>query len=55
MDNLKIVIIGAGWVVETWHCLRQAGVRLRFMIALVNLPSWSGISLWSNGVKVLNR
>lgn len=57
MDNLKAVIIGAGMGgLATGIGLRQAGYDVEIYDRVSELrPAGAGISLWSNGVKVLNR
>jgi FAD-dependent urate hydroxylase len=57
MDNLKVVIIGAGMGgLTAGIALRQAGYEVEIYDRVSELrPAGAGISLWSNGVKVLNR
>lgn len=57
MDNLKVVIIGAGMGgLTAGIALRQAGYQVEIYDRVSELrPAGAGISLWSNGVKVLNR
>lgn len=56
MDNLKVVIIGAGMGgLATGIALRKAGYEVEIYDRVSELrPAGAGISLWSNGVKVLN-
>ena len=56
MDNLKAVIIGAGiGGLTTGIALRRAGYSVEIYDKTRELrPAGAGISLWSNGVKVLN-
>lgn len=57
MYNLKVVIIGAGiGGLTAGIALRQAGFAVEIYDRVRELrPAGAGISLWSNGVKVLNR
>ncbi|MBP0017233.1 MAG: FAD-dependent urate hydroxylase HpxO [Cyanobacteria bacterium SBLK] len=57
MDNLKVIIIGAGiGGLTAGIALRQAGYEVEIHDKAKELrPAGAGISLWSNGVKVLNR
>lgn len=57
MYNLKVVVIGAGiGGLTTGIALRQAGFKVEVYDRVRELrPAGAGISLWSNGVKVLNR
>ena len=57
MDNLKVAIVGAGMGgLATGIALRQAGYDVEIYDRVSELrPAGAGISLWSNGVKVLNR
>ncbi len=57
MYNLKVVIIGAGiGGLTAGIALRQAGYEVEIYDRVRGLrPAGAGISLWSNGVKVLNR
>lgn len=57
MNNLKVVIIGAGiGGLTAGIALRQAGYEVEIYDKVKELrPAGAGISLWSNGVKVLNR
>ncbi|WP_204102985.1 MULTISPECIES: FAD-dependent urate hydroxylase HpxO [Spirulina sp. CCY15215] len=57
MYNLKVIIIGAGiGGLTTGIALRQAGYEVEIHDKAKELrPAGAGISLWSNGVKVLNR
>ncbi|MEA5470699.1 FAD-dependent urate hydroxylase HpxO [Spirulina sp. 06S082] len=57
MYNLKVIIIGAGiGGLTTGIALRQAGYKVEIYDKAKELrPAGAGISLWSNGVKVLNR
>lgn len=57
MYNLKVVIIGAGiGGLTAGIALRQAGYEVEIYDKVRELrPAGAGISLWSNGVKVLNR
>ncbi len=57
MYNLKVVIIGAGiGGLTAGIALRQVGYSVEIYDKASELrPAGAGISLWSNGVKVLNR
>ncbi|NEQ48599.1 MAG: FAD-dependent urate hydroxylase HpxO [Leptolyngbya sp. SIO3F4] len=57
MNNLKVVIVGAGMAGLTVAiALRQAGYDVEIYDRVRELrPAGAGISLWSNGIKVLNR
>jgi len=57
MDDLKVVIIGSGMGgLATGIALRQVGYQVEIYDRVSELrPAGAGISLWSNGVKVLNR
>ncbi|WP_448560465.1 FAD-dependent urate hydroxylase HpxO [Trichothermofontia sp.] len=57
MYNLKVVIIGAGiGGLTTGIALRQLGYQVEIYDKASELrPAGAAISLWSNGVKVLNR
>ncbi len=57
MDNLKVVVIGAGiGGLTAGIALKQAGYDVEIYDRVKDLrPIGAGISLWSNGVKVLNR
>lgn len=57
MYNLKVVVIGAGiGGLTAGIALRQAGFDVEIYDRVRELrPAGAGISLWSNGVKVLNR
>ncbi len=57
MHNLKVVIIGAGMGgLATGTALRQIGYKVEIYDRVSELrPAGAGISLWSNGVKVVNR
>ncbi len=57
MDNLKVTIIGAGiGGLTTGIALQQAGYEVEIYERTCELrPAGAGISLWSNGIKVLNR
>jgi FAD-dependent urate hydroxylase len=56
MDKLKIVVIGAGiGGLTTGIALKQAGYEVEIYDRIKEMrPVGAGISLWSNGVKVLN-
>ena len=57
MDKLHVVIVGAGMGGLTAAlALRQAGYSFEiYDRAPVLAPAGAGVSLWSNGIKVLNR
>lgn len=57
MDDLKVIVIGAGMGGMTAGiALRQAGYEVRAFEAVKEMrPVGAAISLWSNGVKCLNR
>ena len=57
MENLKVIIIGAGMGgLTTGIALQQAGYTVTLYDRVSELrPAGAAISLWSNGVKVLNR
>jgi FAD-dependent urate hydroxylase len=57
VNNLKVVVIGAGiGGLTTGIALRQVGFQVEIYDKVRSLrPIGAGISLWSNGVKVLNR
>lgn len=57
MYGLKVVIIGAGiGGLTAGIALRQAGYEVEIYDKVSELrPAGAGISLWSNGVKVMNR
>ncbi|WP_017306141.1 FAD-dependent urate hydroxylase HpxO [Spirulina subsalsa] len=57
MEGLKIIVIGAGiGGLTAAIALEQAGYQVRVYDRVQELrPVGAGISLWSNGVKVLNR
>ncbi|HSM80867.1 MAG TPA: FAD-dependent urate hydroxylase HpxO [Nodosilinea sp.] len=57
MYSLKVVIIGAGiGGLTTGIAMRQAGYQVEIYDRAQELrPAGAGISLWSNGVKVLNK
>lgn len=57
MYNLKVIIIGAGiGGLTTGIALRQLGYQVEIYDKVSELrPAGAAISLWSNGVKVLNR
>ena len=57
MDNLKAIVVGAGMGgLAAAIALRQAGYRVEIYDRVSELrPAGAGISLWSNGVKVMNR
>lgn len=57
MDNLKAIVVGAGMGgLTTAIAMRQAGYTVEVYDRVRELrPAGAGISMWSNGVKVLNR
>jgi FAD-dependent urate hydroxylase len=57
MENLKAIVIGAGMGgLTTGLALRQAGFTVEIYDRVSELrPAGAAISLWSNGVKILNR
>jgi FAD-dependent urate hydroxylase len=57
MRNLKVIVIGAGiGGLTAGIALNQAGCHVEIYDRVQELrPVGAGISLWSNGVKVLNR
>jgi FAD-dependent urate hydroxylase len=57
MENLKAIVVGAGMGGLTAAiALKQAGYEVEIYDRVSELrPVGAGISLWSNGVKVLNR
>ncbi|NEP16241.1 MAG: FAD-dependent urate hydroxylase HpxO [Leptolyngbya sp. SIO4C1] len=57
MQNLKVIVVGAGMGgLTTALAMRQAGYQVEIYDRVRELrPAGAGISLWSNGVKVLNR
>ncbi|MGJ3246214.1 MAG: FAD-dependent urate hydroxylase HpxO [Elainellaceae cyanobacterium] len=57
MEHLKAIVIGAGiGGLTTGIALKQAGYEVEIYDRVRELrPVGAGISLWSNGVKVLNR
>jgi FAD-dependent urate hydroxylase len=57
MENLNVIIIGAGiGGLAAGIALKQAGFNVEIYDRVIDLrPVGAGISLWSNGVKVLNR
>ncbi|MGB3300326.1 MAG: FAD-dependent urate hydroxylase HpxO [Phormidesmis sp.] len=57
MEKLKVVVVGAGMGgLTTAIALQKAGYQVEVYDRVRELrPAGAGISLWSNGVKVLNR
>ncbi len=57
MDKLKVVVVGAGMGgLTTAIAMQQAGFEVEIYDRVAELsPAGAGVSLWSNGVKVLNR
>src|SRR6186713_630223 len=57
MEQLKVVVVGAGMGgLTTALALLQAGYTVEVYDRVPKLaPAGAGVSLWSNGVKVLNR
>ena len=57
MEKLKVIVVGAGMGgLTTAIAMQQAGYDVEIYDRVSALrPAGAGISLWSNGVKVLNR
>ena len=57
MQDLKAIVIGAGiGGLTAGIALKQAGYEVEIYERTLKLrPAGAGISLWSNGVKVLNQ
>ncbi|MEM9003823.1 MAG: FAD-dependent urate hydroxylase HpxO [Cyanobacteria bacterium P01_F01_bin.86] len=57
MEKLKVIVVGAGMGgLTTALAMQQAGYVVEIYDRVKTLrPAGAGISLWSNGVKVLNR
>ncbi|MEL6246555.1 MAG: NAD(P)-binding protein, partial [Cyanobacteria bacterium J06627_15] len=57
MEGLKVIVVGAGMGgLTTALAMQQAGYAVEVYDRVRALrPAGAGISLWSNGVKVLNR
>jgi FAD-dependent urate hydroxylase len=57
MDKLKVIVVGAGMGGLTAAiAMQQAGFEVEIYDRVAALtPAGAGVSLWSNGVKVLNR
>jgi len=57
MDKLKAIVVGAGMGgLTAGIALQQAGYKVEIYDRVSELrPAGAGISLWSNGVKVLNQ
>ena len=57
MYKLKAIVIGAGMAgLAAGISLRQAGYEVEIYEKTSKLrPAGAGISLWSNGIKVLNK
>ncbi|EDX86381.1 hypothetical protein S7335_4085 [Synechococcus sp. PCC 7335] len=57
MENLKVVVVGAGMGgLTSAIAMQRAGYEVEIYDRVKELrPAGAGISLWSNGVKVLNR
>ncbi|MEM7797235.1 MAG: FAD-dependent urate hydroxylase HpxO [Cyanobacteria bacterium P01_C01_bin.118] len=57
MESLKVIVVGAGMGgLTTALAMQQAGYEVEVYDRVSALrPAGAGISLWSNGVKVLNR
>src|SRR5210317_1935570 len=57
MYNLKAIVIGAGMAgLAAGIAMRQAGYEVEIYEKTSKLrPAGAGISLWSNGIKVLNK
>ncbi|MFT3991141.1 MAG: FAD-dependent urate hydroxylase HpxO [Luteolibacter sp.] len=57
MEDLEVIVIGAGMAgLTSAIALQQAGYRVSVFEKVQELrPAGAAISLWSNGVKILNR
>jgi FAD-dependent urate hydroxylase len=57
MEGLKAIVVGAGiGGLTAGVALHQAGYEVEIYDRVAKLrPAGAGVSLWSNGVKVLNR